>query len=462
MKAYFPPIGSDKKLGILAFFTAFCLSPGTVSYLFTADGQLNAMSVRMTLWLLSLGMVLFGLAVFFTRLKLASNLRLVLQFIFFGFIPFYASVLIDRATGKFLLPASQHLVFTPNASALYQNPEFTVITRINNLGFRDYEYPIHKKNKYRILVLGSSFTFGWGVALPDTWVKQLERKLQQKNPQVEVLNLGRIGSSPQAYWQIAEKAIPALQPDLVLVSLLQATELLAVTMEEPTARQPGNSFRHYLEIFRANTYPNLLRLFNQTGREVPIKNIWKTQADYIGQHLTRTQRVRFEQLSPVVQNRFLQGNLNPNLVYSFLVHPDLYLQLEHLKPPVLAQGVGLISRYLERIKHLASRNGASTLLFQIPNKFYLCKKVMREHVDLGARIDTSLLHRNTPDSLMKVIAGKTGLPLLQVSPQFKNYCHTHPLYYTYDSHMTPLGHALYASEAFEKLEGYVPGTIKRQ
>jgi hypothetical protein len=460
-----PPFAfhGDKKLGLLALLAALCLSPVTVAYLFTADGQLPAPSLRLALWLLTLGLVLFGLAAIFTKLPVPVFLRKLLLFILFGFIPFYASVLLDRALGYLFLPTAQNFVFTPNTSAVYQNPEFTVVTRINHLGFRDFDYPLDKKNKFRILVLGSSFTFGWGVDLPDTWVKQVEKKLQARQVPVEVLNLGRIGSSPQAYRLIAEKAIPALKPDLVVVSLLQGTELLSEVMEEPAIRQPGAqlmSFRSYLEILRANTYPNLLRLFSRAARETQIKAVWQSQAGDILQHLTKTQRTRFQKLPSLVQDRFRQGNLNPDLVYSFLKHPDLFLQLEQAKPPVMEKGVRQISGYLRQIKEVAARNGASCVLLQIPNKFYLCPQTMGEHLALGARIDPSLLRRNTADSLLQATARRTGLPLLQVSPGFKDHCGTQRLYYTYDSHMTPLGHKLFAREVFEKLKGYVPGAAR--
>jgi hypothetical protein len=66
---------------------------------------------------------------------------------------------------------------------------------INSQGLRDYEYPLQKPpDVYRILLLGDSTTFGWGVALSDTTAKILERELNAKHipgySRFEVLNSG--------------------------------------------------------------------------------------------------------------------------------------------------------------------------------------------------------------------------------------------------------------------------------
>ena len=52
-----------------------------------------------------------------------------------------------------------------------------VDVNINSKSLRDYEYAYTKpKDVYRILVLGDSFTFGWGVPFENTFSKVLEKK----------------------------------------------------------------------------------------------------------------------------------------------------------------------------------------------------------------------------------------------------------------------------------------------
>lgn len=84
-------------------------------------------------------------------------------------------------------------IHIPNAHSTLMG----VPVRINSKGFRDDEYAYKKPDGvYRILVVGDSFTLGWGVLLEETFPKALERRLQEMNKagakysQIEVLNTG--------------------------------------------------------------------------------------------------------------------------------------------------------------------------------------------------------------------------------------------------------------------------------
>jgi len=78
----------------------------------------------------------------------------------------------------------------PNSSA---NLLMGVPVSINSLGLRDREYSLTKPaGAVRVLMLGDSLTFGWGVKIEDTPSKIVERKLNEgKNPPpYEVINAG--------------------------------------------------------------------------------------------------------------------------------------------------------------------------------------------------------------------------------------------------------------------------------
>src|SRR5277367_709117 len=67
----------------------------------------------------------------------------------------------------------------PNRSAFLMG----VPVSINSEGLRDGEYSIAKPSGvYRIMMLGDSTTFGWGVRQEDTAAKFLERKLNGRVP----------------------------------------------------------------------------------------------------------------------------------------------------------------------------------------------------------------------------------------------------------------------------------------
>jgi len=87
--------------------------------------------------------------------------------------------------------------------------------QINEDGFRDQVYARPKpRGVFRILVLGDSLTFGYGVTQGQTYPEQMEGRM---GAGVEVLNLGVGGYNP--YNQAAQLADVGLgyEPDLVLV-----------------------------------------------------------------------------------------------------------------------------------------------------------------------------------------------------------------------------------------------------
>jgi len=85
--------------------------------------------------------------------------------------------------------------------------------RINSLGLRGAEIPRHKTKK-RILLLGNSCTFGWGVSDDETYAGQLERLL---HGEYEVINAGVPGYSSEQGKRFFERNLLKLQPDIVAV-----------------------------------------------------------------------------------------------------------------------------------------------------------------------------------------------------------------------------------------------------
>jgi lysophospholipase L1-like esterase len=95
--------------------------------------------------------------------------------------------------------------------------------RINSLGLRGAEPKLAKTDgSFRILVLGDSVAFGWGVEEGDTFSSQLQQHLNRTSSgqRFEVWNAGVPG---YATWQELEYLIEtgwSFQPDLVLVAFL--------------------------------------------------------------------------------------------------------------------------------------------------------------------------------------------------------------------------------------------------
>ena len=95
---------------------------------------------------------------------------------------------------------------------MLKNSESTTIfgkkIKINSHGFRDYEYNQKKpRDIYRIIVLGDSATYGYGIELEDTYPKILEVLLnsESKHKKFEVLNMGFAGFNLIDYYNVFEE-----------------------------------------------------------------------------------------------------------------------------------------------------------------------------------------------------------------------------------------------------------------
>ena len=124
----------------------------------------------------------------------------VYHFFKYGTIHKYAD---RRALGE-KSPVFHHAL-KPNARFLYQrwgDVRHNVST--NSLGFRDKtvrEVPL-SSDRYRILFMGDSFTYGVGLPYEKTFVSMIESALAEKN--VEVLNAGVVSYSPAIYFKKTE------------------------------------------------------------------------------------------------------------------------------------------------------------------------------------------------------------------------------------------------------------------
>jgi len=106
----------------------------------------------------------------------------------------------------------------PQASTVVEHPRFTSHVRINSGGLRDKEYPyLRSPGIKRILVLGDSFSWGWGVEAEETFPDLLEGALHN----VEVINAGVPGYSTDQELIWLEREGLKYQPDLVILQFFE-------------------------------------------------------------------------------------------------------------------------------------------------------------------------------------------------------------------------------------------------
>ena len=102
------------------------------------------------------------------------------------------------------------------AHSIYRGHQ--VVVRTNSRGFRDREHDRDKNpGVRRVVVLGDSFAFGWGVGDGETFSDYLTKLA----PELEIINLGVAGWNLAQQRRLLELEAMDYSPDLVLASFVQ-------------------------------------------------------------------------------------------------------------------------------------------------------------------------------------------------------------------------------------------------
>jgi hypothetical protein len=106
--------------------------------------------------------------------------------------------------------------------------EFDIEVSFNAAGWRDRDYGLEKrKGVYRIIVIGDSYVEAREVELEKTFHKILESRLNQElDMPVEVMALGRGGTTTVHHYEYLKHSGLALDPDLVILSFFPGNDVI--------------------------------------------------------------------------------------------------------------------------------------------------------------------------------------------------------------------------------------------
>jgi len=370
------------------------------------------------------------------------------------------TVALDRALGA-LRSEEYDLAFPRHSVVAYSTPEFHVTARINNLGFRGGDVPAPRRTRYRIVTLGDSFTFGWGVEVEDSWPKVLEASLQKRGLDVEVDNLGQPGAYPAPYAEVAERATAVLRPDLVIVALNQADDL-AQTLHDGNrdGEEPWvHALRGLLKSGLKAAYPHLISLAKTLrpgpAGEKEATEPWKGEVADLIRGLTPEEKSRFERMDGEVKGRFLRGELNPRMLLSALRRPDEMQQTLELQDAAVGAAIQEISAQLRRIKGDAERGGGRVIVVSLPNGFFVSRAMLDSYARMGfAAPEANLTTANMDEASRRAAAG-AGLAFFEVTGIFRQAERDRRLFFPYDGHFNRDGHRLFAAS----IEPFVAGAL---
>ncbi len=111
----------------------------------------------------------------------------------------------------------------PGARGVQRSGEYAVDIQINEQGLRDHLHPYEKRGDvFRILMLGDSHTYGWGVTMDEAFPQVLEESLnthRSGSRTYEVINAGAMGFGTGHQYQFLTAYGLQFKPDLVVMAV---------------------------------------------------------------------------------------------------------------------------------------------------------------------------------------------------------------------------------------------------
>jgi len=239
----------------------------------------------------------------------------------------------------------------PNAEGMFVTPNSTTLVKINSKGLRDKEYDYYKpEGTKRIIVLGDSFAWGYGVEVRERFTEILKDKLPSN---YEVINMGVSGYGTDQELLALETEGVKYHPDLVIIMFYY-----------------GNDFEDNTHTVRYS-YPKPMFVMDSDGNlnltniPVPTKEEWLERGKLeeengANQGVLAKLKNFFREHSQTYQvfSRAVQGS------------PFLLQLMEKIMPGIEGTiwdqySLDLTKALLRKIDSVAQNNGAQTLVFII-------------------------------------------------------------------------------------------------
>jgi hypothetical protein len=296
----------------------------------------------------------------------------------------------------------------------------------------------------------------------------LEKNLNHRNIDVEIVNLGQPGGSPDTYAKVAEKAIPMLQPDLVLIAMIQGDDLaqtikgLAHSHSETVTQtrvQQGSDVelaRGMVHKLLMPLFPNFMTLTSRASARVPAKieksrAIWKTSMPSFLATLSDQQKKKMELMDGQIKGMFLRGELNPGLLAIGLRNPQYLQETLELTNPKVQNAIQRITTQLIQIKQNADEINYKVVVISTPTGPFISAVNTQNYARMGLETDPRFSQTKAMDESLRIAASAANVSFFEVTKRFREKASEQALFFEYDGHYNIAGQKFFA----ENIEGIV-------
>jgi hypothetical protein len=348
----------------------------------------------------------------------------------FVVVDLIAGVLLVKPLSPELSPDKiRHHKLVPNTDSRFEQPDFSYIQHVNNLGLRGKDSSFKKpSHHYRVLMLGDSFTMGKGIEDHQTFSALLEASLNQRrvcgSTSFEVLNGGTDSYAPiLSYLQFSED-LASLETDLVLLNL-DVSDLL----QEAAYRKEA-------------VYDSTGEIIGVPGSNRPLLFNQRIRS-WIDQHTFFTRLLLFHTNKWLgYQDLTVRGvvtRANPELLKYTLAEDNVNRDEQWTQ----------IFDSIEKFKKLADKRSTAFALV-----IYPWGHQVSEAEWIPGRYNWMSQGATVSDKYLDTVyqqSKQRGIELVNLFPAFRAYKGGAPLYFKYDMHWTAEGHKVVASALEEHL-----------
>ena len=304
---------------------------------------------------------------------------------------------------------------TPNHEGLFKGREFKVNIKINSQGFRDDEYPFAKPvGSKRVVVLGDSFTWGWGVEHEEIFCEVAEQKLEG----TEFLNLGQNSYGTAQQYLLLKKLGMQFSPDFTVLAFFPNDIM------DNSARNPKRpAFMLQGGELVLDQTPKPLSFSQKVKKFFNDHFLLYSLIDY-----------RVAMLKPLRKNPVAYDGFDDYFFKSF--H-------EKMEGPW-----DVTKALLVEIDRLTNHR---FLIMYIPNRLQVEEETYQQAL-LVTKVDEKTVDLSYTNTLLQEFSETHGIPFLDLTPYFRKGNEQSSLYFQWDSHMTKAGHRLAGEILSDRLE----------
>lgn len=337
------------------------------------------------------------------------------------------------------------LVFPRWTQVRYETPEFAYSVRINTHGWRGDDVSLAPLPACRIMLLGDSFTYGWGVEYAQTWGNLLEQQLRERYYiDAQVLNLGVPGGNTADYAAIAQRAAPLLSPHVILVGVLQGDDMRQMSRGAGTFPRSlrfgeatqSQGWQDALTFHYPFIAERTVLTFTSAGS---IRRTWaNTAATFITSH-TPEQAARYTALDSTLRGWFERGEINPHFVQLAVTAPDYWLWV-HQPAESLAPYIAQMSAHFAQVQ--AAAPSAHVQVISVPHGAYTQASAQADLARLGFLVPPDLLTNPLVDVAIQDASQRANVGFWAPTAHFR--ATQAPLFYAVDGHFNAEGNRHFA------------------